>query len=55
MYMSDMSAMSNSIENRSPLMDHKLLVMLSISDKFKNEMVRGVIENYKVEEVSKVC
>ena len=31
MYMSDMSAMSNSIENRSPLMDHKLFeFMLSI-------------------------
>ncbi len=38
MYMSDMSAMYNSIENRSPLMDHKLFEFtLSISDYVKNK------------------
>ena len=36
--MSDMSAMSNSVENRSPLMDHNLFeLMLSVSDSFKNK------------------
>ena len=38
MYMSDMSAMSNSVENRSPLMDHNLFeLMLSVSDSFKKQ------------------
>ncbi len=48
MYMSDMSAMFNSVENRSPLMDHNLFeFMLSISDSLKNKNgQKGIVREF---------